>query len=82
MKLALFRESLHPACRASKLDTVKLLLAQGVEVNARGFSGSCPDRCGGIPLVAAAAKGSLETITLLLHRGAQVDPPDADEEML
>jgi len=61
--------SLHAAVEEGSIDTVKSLLEQGVDINARDASNKTP-------LHRAAAKGNFDVVRLLIEQGAEVDPCD------
>ena len=60
------QDALYPACRSGRLNTIKVLLAQGVDVNLQRGNGSTA-------LINAVSHGDLEVVTLLLDRGADVN---------
>jgi ankyrin repeat protein len=63
------KDSLHAAAEEGNIDTVKSLLEQGMDINARNASGETP-------LNRAAAKGNVDVVRLLIERGAEVDSRD------
>jgi ankyrin repeat protein len=60
--------SLHAAGEEGKIDVVKSLLVQGINVNGRNASIH--------PFDNAAAKGDVDVVHFLLERGAEVDSRD------
>ena len=60
------QKALDPACSAGKLDTVKLLLDHGADVNLLGPFGHTA-------LVGPASNGHLEVVIFLLDRGVDVN---------
>lgn len=66
---------LHRAALRKQLETVKLLIAKGADVN---FKSTC--RQGATPLHFAASGGDLEVIKLLVAKGAKVDGREIDGE--
>lgn len=57
---------LHEAAKAGRLETVKQLLAEGADIEAR-------DNTGETPLTLAVLAGRAEAVELLIERGAAVD---------
>lgn len=62
--------SLHLACVRGRTDAVRRLLEQGADVNADH------DYYEGTPLLMAAREGHVETVSLLISRGADIDVRD------
>jgi ankyrin repeat protein len=67
---------LHFAASHGKLEIVKYLVSQGLDVNARSESGSS----GYTPINAAASKGHLEVVRYLLSCGAILDVSRGGQE--
>jgi ankyrin repeat protein len=63
--------ALRAAARGGRIDDVRALLDQGVDVNAK-------DKGGRTPLILAAWKQETEVMNLLLERGADVNAKDKD----
>lgn len=64
-------EELHVAALDGETARVEALLREGMQVNARSFTGETP-------LLNACGEGHEETVRLLLERGADVQAPDND----
>ncbi len=62
----LLQNRLVAAAYTGKLETVKLLLAEGADADAAGENGN-------MPLTAAASHGDIEIVLLLLDSGADKD---------
>ena len=61
--------SIHKAARSGNIEAVKLLIANGADVNAR-------DKDGETPLHKASSRGEKEIIELLIAKGADVNAKD------
>ena len=61
--------SIHKAARSGNIEAVKLLIANGTDVNAR-------DKDGETPLHKASSRGEKEIIELLIAKGADVNAKD------
>jgi ankyrin repeat protein len=62
------------ACQIGSLETVKLLLSLGADVNARGYSGFTGDDV--TPLIDAAYFNNYDVVKTLLENGADVNAQD------
>ncbi|MBK7859884.1 MAG: ankyrin repeat domain-containing protein [Archangiaceae bacterium] len=67
-------QPLHQAAKYGEVETMRLLLDRGSDINARTPRGVNPE--GVTPLHLAAAFGYAEAVKLLLARGAEVDPKE------
>ena len=63
--------SLEQAISRARADTIKSLIAQGVDINARNIRGHAP-------IHLATAKGNRDVVQLLLENGAEVDVVGTD----
>ena len=69
------RTSLHLAAENGALESARLLIAKGADVNAKDYA----DRT---PLLIAVVNGLERTVRLLLEHGADVDARDRDERTI
>ena len=67
--------SIHQAAEEGQTDKVRLLLNNGVKINAK-------DNEGKTPLQRAAEKGHRDTVTLLLKNGANINEKDDNGKTL
>lgn len=63
--------ALHQAVRGGDLDTIRMMIEAGLGVNEASFGGFTP-------LIGAAFTGSVEAVTLLLSKGADVNAVSDD----
>jgi ankyrin repeat protein len=71
--------NLFAACRNGNLDSVKALIDNGMDVNAKRVWYDPPEEdascnCYETPIVAAVQSGNMELVNFLLERGAQINP--------